>query len=196
MFYTHKNGITFQKVEKEDLTELKVLKNESWFGTVNTVALNDLDQIRWLEKISNDSYIQFYIAKDQTTKLGLFGLTGIHTINRSCEFTHSIFASLRGVGYGKKTLRAGIDMAFEMFNLNRIETWILANNKAEMNLVQKIGFKLEGAKRQAVYKCGEYLDCCLFGLLRTEWDTNDNVLLVRSDPANVGYCNINYTPKK
>jgi hypothetical protein len=53
-FYNHKNGISLRKLDPSDLSTLRDLKDESWFGTVNFAVLNDEDQKAWFEKISKD----------------------------------------------------------------------------------------------------------------------------------------------
>lgn len=191
MFYKHKNGIGFKKLEKEFLPRLKALKDESWFGTVNTACINMSDQERWFEKINNDKTCLFFIAYlgEEQVPVGLYGISEMDPISKSCSFTHSIFYEFRGKGYGKRTLEAGIDLTFEVFNMRRIETWILSNNHAEAKSTLGVGFLEEGIKRQAVYKCGEYLDCRLFGLLRSEWENSDRIKLLGKP------CNLSYTPK-
>lgn len=208
MFYTHKNGVEFRKVEKSDLQRLKELKDESWFGTVNIACLNMTDQERWFDKISNDKSCLFFMAYPPLSFLStnycqqsiekpcaLFGLTNIDGLNQSCEFTHSVFKERRGLGLGKSTLRAGIDMAFEVFNMRRIETWILENNQAEMKTAFSVGFVVEGVKKAAVYKCGEYINCNLLGLLRSEWEEQTEVLSYKAEEPCVGVCNTSYSPK-
>lgn len=189
MFYKHKNGISFRKIERSDLGTLKELKDESWFGTVNTACLNMHDQERWFDKVSSDKSCLFFIAHIENIPVGLYGITSIDPTSQSCEFTHSVFAHQRGKGYGKKTLEAGIDMTFELFNIRRIETWILGNNQAESKSVLSVGFTLEGKRRNAIYKCGNYLDCQLFGFLRDEWKATERVKGLGD------YCNLSYTPK-
>jgi diamine N-acetyltransferase len=121
--------------------------------------------------------------------VGLYGFTDFNSTNRSCSFTHSVFAGHRGQGLGKKTLQAGIDLTFEVFNMRRIDTWILENNVAELKTSQSVGFQIEGTARKAVYKCGQYLDCHYLGLLREEWQADPRV------QAFDGVCNSTYQPK-
>lgn len=189
-FYQHKEGINFKKLGNDmDVFDLLNLKNESWFGTVNTACLNIQDQLKWFEKIQDDSSCKYFIAKEGDQSIGLYGFTDFNPINRSCSFTHSLFKEHRGKGLGKKTLYAGIDMTFEVFNMRRIETWILENNQAEIAVVAAVDFVEEGTKRSAVYKCGEYLDCKLFGLLRDEWENSSRVKSYGE------FCNTSYKPK-
>jgi len=198
MFYTHKNRICFRKLTREDLPQLRELKDESWFGTVNTACLNPTDQENWFKSIIGKPSCLYLIAYKTTTNngeredegpIGLYGITDINPVNRSCSFTHSVFKDYREKGFGRKTLQAGIDLTFEVFNLRRIDTWILENNVAELKVSQSVGFKIEGTARKAVYKCGQYLDCHYLGLLREEWE---------ADPRVQGYsgvCNLSYQPK-
>ena len=51
--YHHKTGIWLRKIERTDLSDLKNLKNESWWGTHNTLLINDDDQIKWFENLSS-----------------------------------------------------------------------------------------------------------------------------------------------
>ena len=194
-FYNHKNGISLRKLAPGDLPALRDLKDESWFGTINTACLNMEDQKAWFEKISTDKSCLYLIAYDRpyqqvdTHPVGLYGFTDINPTNRTCSFTHSVYKAYRGRGLGKKTLQAGIDLTFEVFNMRRIDTWILENNIAEIKTSQSVGFKIEGTARKAVYKCGQYLDCHYLGLLREEWEADPRVQNYG------GVCNDSYQPK-
>jgi RimJ/RimL family protein N-acetyltransferase len=200
MFYSHKNGIEYRKLRQSDLPALRDLKDESWFGTVNTACLNETDQENWFKSITGKTSCLYLIADKYTgfndaegnreyQPIGLYGITDINPVNRSCSFTHSVYKDWRGKGYGKRTLQAGIDLTFEVFNLRRIDTWILENNIAELKVSQSVGFKIEGNARKAVYKCGQYLDCHYLGLLREDWEADPRILSYK------GVCNDSYRPK-
>lgn len=188
MFYTNSNGCSFRKVEECDLHLLQDLKNSSWDSTVQLACLNYLDQKRWLEKISADSKSLYLIIENRELAamkisskasdddrviygdtIGFWGITDIDHQNGSCSFSHGIYSHFRGQGFGKKSLKAGIDLIFEVFNFNRIETKILENNRAEIKSAVNAGMKLEGTLRKAVFKIGQYQNCLVFGILREEW---------------------------
>lgn len=192
-FYEHKNRIKLRKMGQQDLPRLRDLKDESWFGTVNFAVLNEDDQRRWYESTLNSKNSLYLIACtgtfDDENPIGLYGFTDFNPYNRTCSFTHSVFKDSRGKGYGKTTLQAGIDFTFEVYNMRRIDTWILENNIAELKTSQSVGFQVEGTARQAVYKCGQYLDCHYLGLLREEWQNSDRVKQLG------GVCNSTYRPK-
>jgi RimJ/RimL family protein N-acetyltransferase len=198
-FYNHKNGISLRKLDSTDLATLRDLKDESWFGTVNFAVLNSEDQKAWFEKISKDRSCLYLIAHctlfkstddyDDDPPVGLYGFTDINPVNRTCSFTHSVYEGFRGKGLGKKTLQAGVDFTFEVYNMRRIDTWILENNIAELKTAQSVGFQIEGTARKAVFKCGQYLDCHYLGLLREEWGQNARI------KGYSGVCNTSYQPK-
>lgn len=193
MFYEHSTGFSFRKVEKFDLPFLKELKNTSWKSTVQLACLNSEDQLHWYDGLRADStslYLIIENSKDFTigdiltkqlithhidydSTIGFWGITDIDNRNHSCSFSHGIYAPFRGHGFGSQSLKAGIDLIFEVFNFNRIETRILESNEAEIKAATNAGMKLEGEQRNAVFKMGQYQNCCIFGILRSEWSSGN-----------------------
>lgn len=51
----------------------------------------------------------------------------------------------------------------------RVELQVLENNLCAQHVYEKAGFKLEGLRREAVYKNGRYLNCKLYAVLRRDW---------------------------
>lgn len=186
--YIHKNGITLKKLEKDNLTLLKKLKNESWFGTHTITFVNDIDQERWFESLNSNKTLILVAHKDNEP-IGLYKITNIDWVNRRYDSAHDIFENHRGKGLSKPVLSAGIDFGFEVLNMNRIDTEVLENNIASLKSAYFAGFVLEGVKRKCVHKCDEYLDSNFLGILRDEWK-----LLDRIKDYN-GVCNMSYTPK-
>ena len=71
-------------------------------------------------------------------------------------------------GYGTDTMRTLCRFGFEMMNLHRIQLDVYAGNERARHVYEKIGFKPEVTKRQAVYKFGRYMDVQVMGLLEGE----------------------------
>ncbi len=71
-------------------------------------------------------------------------------------------------GYGTDTIRTICRFGFEMMNLNRIELDVFAENARARRVYEKVGFREEGVRRQAVYKYGRYQDVVVMGLLAGE----------------------------
>ncbi len=71
-------------------------------------------------------------------------------------------------GYGTDTMRTLCRFGFEMMNLHRIQLDVFDGNDRARHVYEKIGFRTEVTKRQAVYKFGRYLDVYVMGLLEGE----------------------------
>ena len=202
--YTHKNGLTLRKMERDDLENLKALKDESWFGTHNITIINMEEQNKWYDSMLNNPKNMVLIVEDNQAKsTGLFvkiesepvGAIGVYKIsnidwqNGRYDSAYDVFKEHRGKGYGKPLLEAGVDFGFEVLNTHRIDTEVLENNVASQKCVLFAGFVEEGLKRNCVHKCDQWLSSIFYGLLREEWRQLERV------KAMGGVCNTSYQPK-
>lgn len=71
-------------------------------------------------------------------------------------------------GYGTDTMRTICRFGFEMMNLHRIELEVYEPNKRAIAVYERIGFKIEGRRRDAKFKFGAYADMVVMGLLEGE----------------------------
>lgn len=74
-----------------------------------------------------------------------------------------------GKGYAHEALIPVIDFCFGELGLNRVVAEIYCSNERSRRLFAGLGFQHEGTLRQSVWKRGEPLDDCLYGLLREDW---------------------------
>lgn len=186
--YTHKNGTVFRKVEQDDLRMLLDLKNESWWGTHTVLFANMRDQQRWFENLGDK--LVFTILRDGEA-MGVCVITDVDFISRKASISGSVVKEFRNNNNPRLIFEAGIDMAFEMFNFNRLEAEVLETNySAQLLEVNILGFQIEGKKRMAVYKAGRYYDSIVLGLLRSEWEAQERVI------AMAGGCNQNFDHEK
>jgi RimJ/RimL family protein N-acetyltransferase len=188
--YKHKDGISFRKIEEHDLKRLLILKQESWWGTHKTLFLNMDDQKKWYETIpSNELYLIGYIDPNNTGvtfPIGIAVYTDIDWISRSLKISGSIYREYRSNIRNKAAFAGGLDFAFEVLNMQRVEAEVIQYHVAAQKLeIDYLGFKVEGIKRKAVYKSGVYYDSIILGLLREEWEKQGRVL------AYGGSCNCN-----
>lgn len=168
--YNHANGVMFRKADKVDAAALLSLKNESWFGTHTVTYANLSNQEKWLENIGCDTHCPrnlVLIASmniTSTLDVGVFKILNIDWQSRRGEVGWDIFKEYRGKGYGKKLVEAGVNFAFIVMNLRRLDAQILANNKASLKCAIGAGFKKEGEQKKSIYKMGEYIDNILLGI--------------------------------
>jgi RimJ/RimL family protein N-acetyltransferase len=71
-------------------------------------------------------------------------------------------------GYGTDAMRTVCRFGFEMMNLHRIELDVYADNARAQHVYEKVGFRLEGRRRDATFKYGRYQDVLVMGLLEGE----------------------------
>jgi RimJ/RimL family protein N-acetyltransferase len=104
-------------------------------------------------------------------RTGYVYYSNINHLNRTLSVSASIDKSRRTPDYNKDFFRTGIDFAFEILNVNRVEAEVLECNLPAQKLeIEFLGFKVEGVKRDAVYKSGKYYNSLVLGMLRSEWD--------------------------
>ena len=190
MLYRHKEGVSFRKASFDDLHLLTDMKNESWWGTHKSLIVNEEDQRKWFESISDTSLFMIGYYSDEP--LGVAIYTNIDYISRTLDIAgiaiksariKSPYASFAG-------FKAGTDFAFEILNMRRLNAEVLETNLAPLKIDTSIlGFQYEGRKRQAIYKCGKYYDSIILGLLREDWEKQSRII------SYGGCCNLNFDLK-
>ena len=73
----------------------------------------------------------------------------------------------RGIGFVSCSLI--IDYAFSGLDLRKIGLEVVSFNKNAIRLYEKLGFKKEGVKTGEYFLDGKYLDICIYGLHRADW---------------------------
>ena len=128
---------------------------------------------KWYENYMNNrtNNIRLALVTEENDKiLGLISLTNIDFVFRSAEL-HIMIGNIkdRGKGLGTFALDKMLYHAFRNLNLNRVELSLLATNNAKL-LYEKKGFEVEGIKREAAYKNGNYIDVIEMAILRKRYD--------------------------
>lgn len=187
MIYDHKEGVSFRKASLEDLEFLTKVKNESWWGTHKSLIVNAEDQKKWFENIPDTSLFMMCYKEDEY--LGVAIYTNIDHVSRTLDIaglgnkdTRITYPYVSFAGF-----KAGTDFAFEVLNMHRLNAEVLETNLAALKIdISSLGFQYEGRKRKAVYKCGQYYDSIMLGLLREDWEKQKRVISYN------GCCNLNF----
>ena len=126
----------------------------------------------WFENYmhNRESSIRCSIINQENQVLGLVSLTGIDRLNQSAVFHIMIGNSIhRGKGIGSFSTKEILRHAFFDMNLNRVELSVLDCNKRAIWMYEKVGFKKEGTKRDAVYKNGKFCNSIMMSILKNEF---------------------------
>ena len=103
--------------------------------------------------------------------IGNIILSDIDWINRSASSSIMLGDKEEwNKGYAVEAEMLFLNFFFSERGLNRINCSILESNKASIKMHQKCGYKIEGTKRQAIYKGGQFIDLHILGLLREDFE--------------------------
>ena len=74
-------------------------------------------------------------------------------------------------GYATEAARAVVAYSFEVLKLNRIYAYHFTRNPASGRVLEKIGMRHEGYRRQHTKKWGNFEDSIGYGMLKSDFDT-------------------------
>lgn len=80
----------------------------------------------------------------------------------------------RGKGVGTFAVGSMLSHAFDDLGLYRVELDVLAENAPAIGLYRKMGFSLEGTKREAAFKSGRRVDVHEMAIPEREWRARDS----------------------
>lgn len=168
--------VRLRAVEEEDLEMLRQLTNSPDFEKMIvgwSFPISKREQAQWFINCKNGlDVLRYTIETEEDGPVGLIGL-------RDIDWKNGVATGL-GMRIAKKEIRTRglatdawmtlMRYAFDELRLNRVNGSALSYNKASLRVCEKVGFKVEGVKRQAVYKNGAYIDVILMGCLRSDYE--------------------------
>jgi RimJ/RimL family protein N-acetyltransferase len=102
---------------------------------------------------------------------GFAGAMGLHTDpgHRSAEIGYWIDAAHEGQGLVTRSARALVTVAFGGLGMHRV--WITADprNRRSCAVAERLGFVLEGVRREDTLTDGRFRDTALYAILDREW---------------------------
>jgi putative acetyltransferase len=109
----------------------------------------------------NDHMFVAEVEEDGVKRVvGVIGLN----VNQSPRVRHSaslgimINRDYQGKGIGRALLNKVIDLADNWLMLVRLELGVFTDNERAINLYKSLGFEIEGTKRCAIIRNGQYAD--------------------------------------
>jgi ribosomal-protein-serine acetyltransferase len=93
----------------------------------------------------------------------------IHRQNRNAELGYWLGAEAVGRGLATRAAARGVRHLFEMEKLNRVEMQCGVENRASRRVAERLGFQLEGVRRESHWITDRFADHAVYGLLLREW---------------------------
>ena len=106
------------------------------------------------------------------------GLICTYACNRRCgTFRYGVIVtrSYWGRGYAGEAIRIVLRFYFRELGYQKVIAGIYAFNERSLQLHEHLGFRQEGRLRRMIYTNGEYHDEYLLGMLREEFEENDEI---------------------
>ncbi len=115
--------------------------------------------------LSMDSNVHSFVAVlgEQNKEEKIIGMAGL-TVYSNPRMRHSggigimIHKDFQNKGVGTKLMEALIDIADNWLMLLRVELCVFCDNERAIALYKKFGFEVEGIKKKASIRKGEYID--------------------------------------
>jgi ribosomal-protein-alanine N-acetyltransferase len=103
--------------------------------------------------------------------VGLMGFNTWERGHRRAELGYDLSRARWGRGYGAEAVAAIVRFGFERMALNRIEAFTIADNVRSVRLLERLGFRREGVRRELTLEGdGRFHDGTIYGLLRREYE--------------------------
>jgi len=166
------DGLLFREVEMSDLEMLRRQRNDpnAWAGYRDpTPVMTMYEQDKWYITLGRDNMA--FIVEDATTRLpvGLLRISNFDRLHRSVGLTGcDVFPKHVKKGYGTRIMRGGVWFCINVLNFHRVTAQALDNHKGAQRIIEKAGFKLEGAWRSYLKRDGAWHDFLQYSILEDE----------------------------
>jgi len=165
-------NLYFRAIEEKDLEKIRKMRNNptTWMNLTDITLLNSVSQKQWyLSLAGQQSHRRYYtVCKGKDTFVGIIRMDEIDWVNRSIRVGCDVVPNLRGQGYGKLIIEMIKNYCFKYLNMHRLWLAVLEFNHIARHIYEKVGFKVEGRYRKAIYRNGKYYDYILMSLLKEE----------------------------
>lgn len=157
--------ITFNKLTYNDLDFLNKVRNSYCEEYLHDSRKFTIDEtIKWFENTNPN----FYVIQYNDEKIGYFRLSNYSENNKNIYIGADISPLYTGNGYGYLSYCKFLPFLFEEYQLNKVSLEVLSTNERAIHLYKKIGFIIEGVKRQEVLKKGIFIDSIIMSILKSE----------------------------
>lgn len=168
-------NLHFRKFTQEDIPYYYIWRNDpevaqyDQSGFLRPMSFEEVET--WSQRMVEGP--TFTICIDDTP-IGTCAFMNVDQRNRHAELAIVIGdKNYWGKGLGTQSMKQLLEWGFYGMNLNRLYLHVFSFNERAKGLYEKMGFKLEGTKREMLFRDGRYEDLEYYGLLRSEWEVTN-----------------------
>ncbi len=164
-----------QAVELSRLVDRNREHLREWLQWVDNsrTTQDSRDFLREVRKMYRDSRTVTAGIWHRERLSGMVGLNDIDWANRSTRFGYWLDAGLQGEGIMTRACQALIEHVFNDLELNRIEIEAAVENVRSRAIPERLGFQLDGVRREAQFLNGRYVDIAVYGMTASEWHARE-----------------------
>jgi len=162
-------AVTLRVVDEDDLAfAQRVVNHPDVRRGVGVFARKTAeDEREWYESQDEDN-ASFVVTVDDDP----VGIAGLHLDPYPwgyAEVGYMVHPDYWGQGYATDAVRCLLRYGFDECRLNKVGADVYAPNEASQRVVEKVGFKREGVRRDHAFVDGEHVDLYEYGLLEAKW---------------------------
>jgi ribosomal-protein-alanine N-acetyltransferase len=164
--------VILRELQRSDAADVLVFRSDAEAQRFNSEPLLTLEQSTGLIDELLDAYAaQSAVPWAVTLRasgrvVGLFGYNSWDRHHRRAEIGYDLARDVWGQGLATEALAAVVRFGFAQMQLNRIEAQTIADNEPSVRLLGRLGFALEGTRRQHSWEDdGTFHDGAIYGLL-------------------------------
>ena len=164
--------LVLRKVEQTDAAAVLKGYSDPLVNRHMSVAYHSLDEVQeqldWYNEIYKTGagiWWAFSKKENLAVVVGNGGLNNYKPADKCIELGYWILPEEQGRGYASEAIRSICAYAFTTMDVHRIEAIVEGENNASMQLLTKLGFAHEGARKECELKNGRYIDLHYFALL-------------------------------
>ncbi|ANU26983.1 GNAT family N-acetyltransferase [Planococcus versutus] len=171
--------LTLTKVEESDAPRFfDIMSRDSVTEYYGMDSLTDPEEaveiIRSFEAvlIANRGMRWAIRLKENNEFIGTIGLNNLNVKAKKAEVGYELHPDYWHQYYTQEANQAVLNYAFSELDLHRIGAVTFPENTASNQLLEKLGFILEGRLRGYLHQRNQSHDAYIFSLLKTEWLEN------------------------
>lgn len=161
---------SFTPLMEQDLPFLLEIRNECR-SYLHDDRQFDLEAARAWFRAAKPTY---YLTAMCGEAVGYFRVSDVSVGSRRLLAGADIHSNFRGQGIGYRAWKEFLDLFFLELNWNKISLEVLSTNERAYNLYKKLGFVLEGKKREEVWRADSWIDSIVMSILRAEWRSSSD----------------------
>lgn len=159
------NDIKFRRIEEGDSAIISRIRNQSTQYLHDDTKFSEESTKNWIKETQPDWHAILLDGE----MIGYFRLSNYSRENRNIYIGADIEESHRGRGLGYQSYLSMMANLFTVRKLNKITLEVLSTNERAYKLYKKLGFSVEGTKRQEVWRKNTWIDSIIMSITRSEF---------------------------